>query len=641
MKLPALLSLSLVVVLAQDAQRPPTFTSSVDVVPVDVSVLDRTGMPVGDLHARDFALHVDGRPRRIASVQFVSVARHTSDDPAVPLTYASNTAAVGGRLIALAVDQGNIGAGTGKQAIEAARRFIGTLNPADRIALYTIPGAGPRLDFTANHVVLDRMLDGIVGNAVQNVGPHNIGVSEVFGLERNDHLTITKLIDRECPGFRTQEEVAECQKQLAGEARALGAEIRARTNDSLLGLRDVMERLASVPGPKTLVLLSEGFFIERRLADLSWVAPLAARAQLALYVLQIEPPLFDASNPRLSATRMADIDLAQDGLAYLAGLARGAVFRITSGADFAFARISRELSGYYLLSFEPEPPDRDGRPHQIRISLPARPDLLLRARTEFVVTAGGTKTSGERLAEAIRSPLLATDVPLKLGVYSFWDTEARKIRVMLATEVDRSQNRDAGLSAGYTVSDARGKLISADMEPEVRAPISTSGSQAYVAAVLVDPGVHTVKVAVLDTNGKRGSVEHTFSAALESIGQIRVGGPLLAGRENDTGPVRPAVAGEFSSDVLHAYVELYSEVPEQLGRVRLTVELVPREGTRPVERSDVQFHESRDAGRTRVGEAALTIGLLPPGEYVLRAILSAAGREAGRVVRPVRILEKK
>ena len=37
------------------------------------------------------------------------------------------------------------------------------------------------------------------------------------------------------------------------------------------------------------------------------------------------------------------------------------MFRVIANPDFAFARVASELSGYYLLGFEPEAGDRDGR----------------------------------------------------------------------------------------------------------------------------------------------------------------------------------------------------------------------------------------------------------------------------------------
>src|SRR5829696_9941660 len=145
-------ALAVALVVAQDQQPPKTtFKSSVDLVPVDVNVLDKSGRPVSDLTVDDFTLTVDGKPRRVASAQFISVQRSVETAPPKALEYASNAGAAGGRLIMLVVDAGNIGAGRGKPAMDAAKRFLATLNRADRVALVTIPGAGPQIEFTSNH----------------------------------------------------------------------------------------------------------------------------------------------------------------------------------------------------------------------------------------------------------------------------------------------------------------------------------------------------------------------------------------------------------------------------------------------------------------------------------------------------------
>ena len=153
--------------------------------------------------------------------------------------------------------------------------------------------------------------------------------------------------------------------------------------DSLVSLRRVVERLAGTTTPKTLVLMSEGLFIERDISDITWVGPVASRGQVTLYVLQLDPPQFEAANARISPSRSEDIELGQDGLDRLAGLARGTVFRVVSNADFAFNRLALELSGYYLLSFEPLPGDRDGKPHKIRIDVRrARPRGAIATRVQ-------------------------------------------------------------------------------------------------------------------------------------------------------------------------------------------------------------------------------------------------------------------
>src|SRR5262245_4168661 len=130
---------------AQDAQpQPPTSPSqsTVDLVPMDVAIVDSTGRPVSGLEARDFTLTVDGKPRRVASAEFVSSAGDLT--PPTPSNSGSNAAAGAGRLIMIVVDQGNISAGRGKQALDAAAMFVEQLGPADRVGLVAIPGAGPQ-----------------------------------------------------------------------------------------------------------------------------------------------------------------------------------------------------------------------------------------------------------------------------------------------------------------------------------------------------------------------------------------------------------------------------------------------------------------------------------------------------------------
>ncbi len=51
----------------------PSFSSSVDIVSVDVNVVDHKGQPIRDLGRDDFTLMVDGKVRKITSAQFISV----------------------------------------------------------------------------------------------------------------------------------------------------------------------------------------------------------------------------------------------------------------------------------------------------------------------------------------------------------------------------------------------------------------------------------------------------------------------------------------------------------------------------------------------------------------------------------------
>ena len=86
-------------------QVPPlTFETGVELVSVDVSVVDKTGLPVRGLTKDDFELEVDGAPRLIASSMFVE--QSSKSGPPVNEQFSTNEGATGGRLLMIVVDQG-------------------------------------------------------------------------------------------------------------------------------------------------------------------------------------------------------------------------------------------------------------------------------------------------------------------------------------------------------------------------------------------------------------------------------------------------------------------------------------------------------------------------------------------------------
>ena len=636
----ALLLLSAAAGFAQD-QPPPktTFRSSVDLVPVDVNVLDKTGRPVSDLLVDDFTLTVDGRPRRVASAQFISVERAIETAPPKPLEYTSNAGAAGGRLIMLVVDAGNIGAGRGKPAMDAATRFLASLNRADRVALVTIPGAGPQMEFTSNHAVVAKLLENIVGQAMGSMVPESVGLSEAAAIQRGDENMMASVVDRKCGADPSSGTLQQCRQQIIVESQQILSLARERTRNSLIALRYLFERVATSDTPKTMVFLSEGLLLDRDNADVAWVGPRAAAAHIVLYVLQLDAPETDVTYRGTSPSRHDDRLLLRQGLDQLAGLARGDVFRIVANADFAFQRLSLELSGYYLLSFEPQPGDRDGKPHKIRIDV-RRKDLTLRARREFSVGPAASRSTDDVVVETLRAPLLAPDIPVKLTTYTFQDPDSARLKIILVAEMDRSLNPDGPLALGYLMFDDKGKLVSSQLEKAVDSAVDPQRkTQRYVGAAIAPPGVYTLKLAVADDTGKRGSVERTFAAKINGFGQLHVTDLLIADNSaRGAEGLPPAVAADFSGDEIHGYVELFSDVPEQLKNATVMMEVARDEESRALDSVPARFQTVQaGADRRRVAEAGVPIALLPQGEYFVRAIISVGGRKVGQVIRPFRV----
>jgi VWFA-related protein len=618
-----------------------TFRTSVDRVVVDVIVIDRRGRPVADMTADDFTIQVDGKPRRVASASFISSSRRSAPAPSARPPYSSNEGEGGGRQIMIVVDQGNISKLGARRPLEAAAAFIDGLSPADRIGLHVLPGAGPHIDFTANHALVKSALPQVVGESDPISGFHHIGVGEAYAIDRGDNLVLQEVAARECAGMSGLA-LSECEDGLPAEARMVVAQIRERTQSSLFAFRALLDRMSVSPGPKTILFVSEGLVVDREISDLEWVAEHAAKAQVSLYVLKLDRNEFDASVARISPTWVEDRELRVRGLETLAGYARGAVFPAAADPASAFQRLSIELSGYYLLSFEPEETDRDGKRHRIKVGT-SRRDLTIRARQQFAVDpARSSMTDEQQLAEALRSPLVSPDIPLRATTYVMQEPGTPKLKVIVAAAINSGRHQaDGELSLAYMLVDTRGRLAASRLEkPLKKASLGPlpDGWQSYTAATLVEPGSYTLKLAVLTPDGTSGSLEHTFKAALGNAGQVKYGDLMIAEprRSRDHSP-RPAATPGLASESIVGYVELYSDAPDQLAKTRVRFEVASDENGRALESTDGRIDDDLK-GTRRVAEGRVPVALLPPGDYVARAIVLADGRPVGKAVRPFTVL---
>jgi hypothetical protein len=284
----------------------------------------------------------------------------------------------------LVVDQANIRKGDGKYVFRAAEKFVESLNRNDRVALQIIPGTGPIVDFTSNHAFVSTMLDRAVGQAVEADQTGKVGVAEALGVvEETDQYAWQGIIERECAGDVAPAAIADCRKQLEIAVRIVYSQTRVNTSASLLSLRQIIDRLSLTSEPKTIVLISEGIVIDRNIGDLSWVGPRTAAARASLYGIRLSAQGYDVSLGRTSPTRERDQQLLAEGMDMLIGAGRGTVIPIAVNADAVFNRLGLELSGYYLLSFEPGANDRDGKPHQIAVNT-TRGGTTVRARARVL-----------------------------------------------------------------------------------------------------------------------------------------------------------------------------------------------------------------------------------------------------------------
>jgi VWFA-related protein len=630
---------ALTVAIAQDAPQKPAvpLRLAIDVVPVDVSIIDNDGRPVTGLAAKDFTVDVDGRTRRLVSTQWVSAVRDAAA-PASLSTFSSN-AGGGGRLIMFVVDRGNIGPGRGRQTMEAASRFLSRLSPSDRVGLIAFPGSGPSIDFTSNHSVIQSALPGLTGLTDTFPSSYRIGTSEAMAIAQGDRNALNVVVQRECASAPSAEERDLCLRQVVTDATGIYSGVNERTQTALTTLRAIVERLSQTTTPKTIVYISEGLVLERP-GDGAWLGPAAARGQVTIYALQLEAFAADASTARQPATPGRDRSLAHEGLDVLAGSTRGTVLPVVGSADNAFTRLALELSGYYLLGFEPESGDRDSKPHKIKVAVPGRPGVEIRARSQFSIDPPVNRTDDEILKETLKAPMLATEIGLKLATYTLRDPASDKLRILMATDIDRSSNPDGRLALAYSLVDDKGRLIDSQIDREVKTLVPPDTSvQRYSGFILSDAtGTHTLKIAVVDDRGRRGSVEHSFRAALTTVGEVRATDLLIADDRTSSASAAPIVGGEFTSGMVTGYIELYADATDVLKNTTVMFEVAQDVQARALDGAAGRVQPaSADSPNRRTLEGSIPVALLPPGDYVARAVITTDGKKVGQVTRPFRV----
>src|SRR4029079_17866747 len=134
-------------------------------------------------------------------------------------------------------------------------------------------------------------------------------------------------------------------------------------------------------------------------------------------------------------------------------------------------RLATELSGYYLIGFEPAAHDRDGKAHKIDVSV-SRKSVTISARPELRVERATTPADTQRIiADLLRSPAVAASIPFRLTTYTFQDPASAKIRLLVVVEVE---GRDPGRRAmGFALIKSDGATAATFYQPAAEAPRGT------------------------------------------------------------------------------------------------------------------------------------------------------------------------
>jgi VWFA-related protein len=648
----------LVLALAPNLTAQQVFPSDVELVAVDVTVVDRLGRPATDLLPEDFAVMVGGRPRRIVAAQLI---RHTAiaapqgapPSPATPPAFSTNRGAQPGRLILLVPDVESLSVAGARAVADAAIRFLGVLTPHDRVALLTIP-TGPATDFTTDHTRVAAALRSLRGRSAPLTGRfYHVSLAEAFARfsPMGDRRLWCAAWEREVrrQGVSSAFGPPSCPEDAVLDAEARRVYDAAQSSAAITeaALLSLLRGLAQVEGPKTVVFLAQGLVTgasggdlgaSRRLAE---IADAAAAARAGIYTIQVDRHFLEAMDAEQTAmpqTTYLDQQLMADGLEAIAGYTGGALLKTTASADFALGRVAAETSAAWLLSFEPDAGDRDGRPHDIRVRM-KREGVVVRARPRFVVNPRDSEPVNADMwaRRALEAPLLETDVPLTLSAYVLGGMEGN-VRLVVAAEVGLGGDMADTAAVGYRLVDGQGQVAAGAIETGRFESVRSLGGNAlyYLVMVTLKPGTYTLKLAAAAPSGRKGSVERAVDARLVPARGLQLSDLLVSepGRRA-SGPVI-SVDGRLLGRTARSVLEVRSAAGPP--SVQYEVGMPGATGARLMANATV--HPTTELGCYNA-EVNLDLGSLEAGRYELRAVTFLPdGSEAGRLVRPLELLER-
>ena len=187
---------------------------------------------------------------------------------------------------------------------------------------------------------------------------------------------------RECTGGAADQG---CVSSILIDAEALGRQYEQQAEESISGIKALLQLLGEYKGRKTVVLVSAGMPVSDRPGG--WnseggeavaLGHEAARAQATIYSLHIDRGYSktyaaETRGARNINSRARERELEERLLNQFAVASGGAMFSAPTGSgESALDRLLLETSSVYLLGVSPERLDLDGRTHQLKVKVTQR-----------------------------------------------------------------------------------------------------------------------------------------------------------------------------------------------------------------------------------------------------------------------------
>ena len=403
---------------AVSAQQQPVFRTAVQVVEVDARVFDKDGKFVTDLSIGDFEILEDGVPQQLVALTLVegTVTDTTTATSPTPQPSTDPTESTPGHVPTIPspqtwiffFDLNHLTPGGGfDRARKAVEDFV-----RDRFREGDLAGV------VAGDKMVGGRLTSVRAEILSNVSqvkprgenrarlidmtrewPRFIDEEEVLRVARSEPEPLGRATQRACSDDSTACDVAE--QAVRGKASRLGSFIQKETLETMQTVNGLASGLARVPGPKTIVLLSNGFPAFGVETSLRTLVGQTARAGARVYAIDVRglnrdggaildsPTFTDLSGP-------PRFDVLTDSVNSLAVDTGGLMIRNENNIGRALAHVAADAGTYYVIGYQPANTTFDGKYRRVEVRV-KQPNLKVRARQGYLALDPSKMTVPQRI----------------------------------------------------------------------------------------------------------------------------------------------------------------------------------------------------------------------------------------------------